>query len=177
VENAEIRKILFFRINTRKNSKFAKNIIMPINKLILGDKLKAIESKSATLSLANTEIVLKRGDNRRTEDVLKEYPSIERVIWIDQTSSSGSWCGLIVEKIDDDQYNLLEFSQETNYNIGEKTISIQEPITKNPVPKKWIDLVVEDYIVMISEEYDNNDIENPIPDKKEEKIKVQLELF
>ena len=132
-------------------------------------------------SLANQTITVPKGLCKSTEEILKEFPSVERVVWIDQTNTAGEgWSGLIVEKIEEDKYNLMEFFQETNYNDGfYKEIHIQKSILEHPISKEMIDDEVETSVQFILEEYFyDKDIEDEeIPKKIVKKDNyVPLEL-
>ena len=79
------------------------------------------------------------------EKYLIEKCGAERIIWIDTTSSAGNWSGLIVKKVGEDQYDLIEFFQEIEFG-GPLTITVEKSIVKYPVPEDFIDTAIEMYL-------------------------------
>ena len=75
--------------------------------------------------------------------LLEKY-NAERIIWTDTTSSACNWSGLIVKKVGEDRYDLIEFFQEMKFG-GLITITVGETIRQNPVPEKYIDTAIKIY--------------------------------
>ncbi|MCL2132537.1 MAG: hypothetical protein FWH36_08855 [Lentimicrobiaceae bacterium] len=79
------------------------------------------------------------------EKLLIERCDAERVIWIDTTSSAGNWSGLVVKKVGEDQYDLIEFFQEIEFaHIGR--LFIERSIVECPVPENSIEDVIKMYV-------------------------------
>ena len=104
-----------------------------------------------------------------TEHLLEKY-NAERIIWTDLTSSAGNWSGLIVKKVGEDLFDLIEFSQEIRFGDGLKTIWVGESITKNPVSEDSFDAVIEMYYDMYFDcgSYDNFEEDDYKPSKRNE---------
>ena len=105
-----------------------------------------------------------------TEHLLEKY-NAERIIWTDQTSSAGSWSGLIVKKVGEDLFDLIEFSQEIHFGDGQKTVWVGENITKYPVSEDSFDAVLEMYYDMYFDcgsSYDDFEEDDYKPSKRNE---------
>jgi DUF1680 family protein len=81
------------------------------------------------------------------EYLIKKFKA-EKIIWTDQTSSAGNWSGLIVKKVSEDQFDLIEFSQEVRFGDGLTTVWVGESITKEPVSENSFNEVIEMYYEM-----------------------------
>jgi len=100
--------------------------------------------ETENMPIYSMEIEIK--DQENVEDVLIEKYNAERIIWTDLTSSSGSWSGLIVKKIGEDECDLIEFFQEIGFDS--KKIYVGESIVKYPIPMDCIDEAIENYYDM-----------------------------
>ncbi|MDR1810154.1 MAG: hypothetical protein LBR34_07110 [Prevotella sp.] len=129
-----------------------------------------------TKTLANTTLL--RDKPMQTAEYLEQFPSVARVIWIDQTSSSGSWSGIIVEKASDNTYDLLEFFQE--YEDDGIRIYIGNPVTEKSVSEEQIEATVSEYVDSLyfsaDDLFENETIKNIAPAKKKKNNVVSLEI-
>ena len=104
------------------------------------------------------------------EKHLIEKYNVARIIWTDQTSSSGDWAGLIVKKVGEDEFDLIEFSLVVDYNLSKKIV-VGKPIFKHSVSEDDIDAAVEIYLGIYEaedgfEDYDKQEIQNIKPKKE-----------
>ena len=119
-------------------------------------------------SLANRTLVIDSDNNIKTEDFLRQIPTVVDVIWIDQSSSSGDWFGVVVERVNE-KYQICEFWQEIDYeNKTGKTIQFENAIFQSTVPFEE-----EEVMESLNERYRDYDCyDNQKYEFEEEKLKT-----